>query len=226
MKKFSYIIILILIIGCGSSEKNSIKNTEHESNTTLSYIEPQDENISNLIFLEDSFVRNNKQNEGIQAIWNLALKTSEKKDIDTFDIGINIVKNESNTMGNILIKGISIENNRVTHIDSLIIFGKKASGSTGSIIYDADNNLTQKVVIVEKDLLLIRLGYIMENQTIISKQSFYKKAYYDIHFFISKINIKGASIIEDDYSLQVEYNLFHTFFKGTNTINGLIIIKD
>jgi hypothetical protein len=98
------------------------------------------------------------------------------------------------------------------------------SGSTGSIIYDKDYNITQNSVKLKNNILYLQLGYIMANQTVVSKNSFKKKAHYEINTFISKLNI-NLDKIEEEYLLQVEFNKFYTFKKNTQKISGLVIIE-
>ena len=184
-----------------------------------------DNNHSGQSVLEDAFVRYGKSSDVIQSIWNLSFKLFEDKRKNSFDIGIHIIKDNPLTIGNILIKGIMVEDNKVIAVDSLTVFGKKSSGSTGSIEYNSQSNITFNSVRLEEKTLFINLGYIMEKQTIVSKRSFQKKAYYDIKMYVSNLNF-GAKVLDDAYRLQIEYDKFYTFPSTSHYLSGLIIIKD
>jgi hypothetical protein len=154
----------------------------------------------------------------------LAIPTNN--DVNNINIGIHIIKNEPQTIGDIVIKNISIKNNQITHIDALNIFGKKTSGTTGSIGYNSTHDITQNAVaLLQENSLLIKLGYIMEKQTIVSQESFKQIADYNVTIYVSNLDINGSPII-NDYPLQLEYDTFYTFPKGTQRINGLISIGD
>ena len=172
------------------------------------------------------FSKNYSSTDNIQNIWNIILEIPENTNINNFNIAAHIVKDDPQTIGDIFIKGISIENNKITNINSINVFGKKVSGSTGSIGYDSSHIITQNsVAILQDKLLLIKFGYIMEQQSIVSTKSFKRNAKYNITLYLSKINI-NASTIKNDFDLQLDYNTFHTFTKGTQTINGIIKIGE
>jgi len=213
---------MVLFIGCKPSGdcNNSLKGSD--ANVTSGFI---DNNQSNQSVLEDTFVRNRKSSDNIQAIWNLSFKVFNDKSKKSFDIGINITKDNPSTIGNILIKGIHVNNEKIIAVDSLSIFGKKSSGSTGSIEYNSDSNITFNSVKLQDKTLFVNLGYIMKNQTIVSQKSFQKKAYYDIKIYVSNLNL-GTVILDDAYSLQIEYDKFYTFPSTSHYLSGLIIIEE
>jgi len=173
-----------------------------------------------------SFNKIYKSTDHIQDIWNMVLAIPTNNDVNNINIGIHIIKNEPQTIGDIVIKNISIKNNQITHIDALNIFGKKTSGTTGSIGYNSTHDITQNAVaLLQENSLLIKLGYIMEKQTIVSQESFKQIADYNVTIYVSNLDINGSPII-NDYPLQLEYDTFYTFPKGTQRINGLISIGD
>jgi len=214
---------MVLFIGCKPSGdcNNSLKGSDYD-NVTSGFI---DNNQSNQPILKDAFVRNRKSSDNIQAIWNLSFKVFNDKSKKSFDIGINITKDNPSTIGNILIKGIHIDNEKIIAVDSLSIFGKKSSGSTGSIEYNSDSNITFNSVKLQDKTLFVNLGYIMKNQTIVSQKSFQKKAFYDVKIYVSNLNL-GTVILDDSYSLQIEYDKFYTFPSTSHYFSGLIIIEE
>ena len=215
-------ILTILLLGCGASGTCNNRINGSDSNVTSELF---DENQSVQSVLEDAFVRNSKSDDNIQVIWNLLFKRFTNKNIKSFDVGITITKESPLTIGNILIKGIAIKDNNITHIDSLTIFGKKSSGSTGSIEYGFDSNITSDAVSLHNEFFSINLGYIMENQTIVSKKSFQKEAYYSINIYVSNLNL-GAIALDEAFPLQIEYDKFHTFSTNAQHLSGLIIIEN
>jgi len=223
MKKIILLIYILAINGCGTNG-NSTTNIANDENSSNRYIAPLNENINTLIPLEDTFVTRHKKSANIQTIWNLPFKVFDFKKVQKFDIGVNITKDTLLTKGDILIKGISLKNKEIISIDSLTIFGKKASGSTGNIIYMSDFNMTKNSIKIEKDMLVIQLGYIMENQTIVSKKSFKKQANYNVDVYISMLDMNENNI-DEEYLLQTEFNTFYTFNEETQKISGLVIIE-
>ena len=219
MRLLIFTIITILLLGCGASGTCNNRIDGSDSNVTSELF---DDNQS---VLEDAFVRNSKSNDNIQIIWNLLFKRLTNQNIKNVDVGITITKESPLTIGNILIKGIAIKDNNITHIDSLTIFGKKSSGSTGSIAYGFDSNITSNAVSLHNELFSINLGYIMENQTIVSKKSFQKEGYYTIDIYLFNLDL-GATTLDEAYSLQIEYDKFHTFSTMTQHLSGLIMIEN
>lgn len=222
MKRIFFILFIALFLGCNPSGNcnNIVKGSD--ANITSGFI---DNNQSHQSVLEDAFVRNRKSSDDIQAIWNLSFKVFNDKSKKSFDIGINIIKDSPLTIGNILIKGIRIDDEKIIAVDSLSIFGKKSSGSTGSIEYNSESNITFNSVEFQDKTLFVNLGYIMKNQTIVSQKSFQKKAYYDIKMYVSNLNL-GAVVLDDAYNLQIEYDKFYTFPSKSHYLSGLIIIED
>lgn len=200
-----------------------LKVTDDE--TTVENSKSKINSLADNSFLDDSFVRNRITSNTIYKIWNIPLKVSNFNENETFDIGINIVKEVSGAIGNILIKGISIKDNQINHINSITVFGKKSSGLSSSIIYKEDNNITKYALSLNNNRLLIKLGHIIKNQDLVSETSFKQKSYYDIHIFLTKIGIKGSTTINEDKEFQTDYFDFYTFPKNTENINGLIIIE-
>ena len=207
-------------------EKEVIKGLEVKR-LTQTETESIESNLSNHeVLANTSFIKNYHTTDNIQDIWNIILKIPNNTNINKFDIGVHIVKNKPKTIGDLLIEGITIKDNKVTNINSLNVFGKKVSGTTGSIGYDSRNDITQNAVaILQGDSLLIKLGYIMEKQDIVSSDSFKRVADYNTTLYISKLDINAVPI-SDDFTLQLQYNKFHTFLKGTQKINGLVQIGE
>jgi hypothetical protein len=223
MKILLIISIFYLLLGCKPTGNYTNIVDENDKNIISS---PIDFNQSTQSVLEDTFVRNSKSNDNINMIWNLSFKTFDADVKKTFDIAIHILKDTPVTIGNILIKGVSIKENKIFSIDSLTIFGKKSSGTTGSIKYASDDNITINSVTFQDKILFVNLGYIMENQTIVSQKSFQKKSYYSIDVYVFNLNI-GATLLDEVYRLQVEYDKFYLFpQKKTQSLSGLIIIED
>ena len=174
----------------------------------------------------NSFSRTYNSGENIQTIWNLTLNIPKDINIKNIDIGMHIVKERSGTIGNILIRGVSIKDNRVVNIDSIDVFGEKVSGTTGSISYGKSHNITQaSVVLLQDKFLLIKLGYIMEQQTIVSKESFRKADNYDCTLYVSQLDINGLSS-NGDNPLKLSFDTFYTFPENSQKINGLVRITE
>lgn len=171
------------------------------------------------------FTRVKKSTDPVSDIWNIAFEIPLNSDVTTFDIGIHMLKKYSGTIGNIIAKGISIKDNKVTDINSLVIFGKKTSGSTGAKGYGASNELTKNSVVLLGNKLLFNLGYIIKAQTLVSANSFTKSAEYDVALYVTKVDI-NASKTDANRSIQTSFNSYYNFAAGTQEVNGTLTIND
>jgi len=170
------------------------------------------------------FAKEYKASDSVGTIWNFVIKAPIDKDINNFDIGVTLIRNSDGVKGFILIRGITLKGGAITSISSVKVFGIKASGSTGSIAYRSSNPITQNAVsIIQGDSILVNLGEIMQNQTIVSEESFKRVSKYDVNLYISKVNIEAPVV--GSFSFQTDYNEYFTFDSDTRRLNGTINIK-
>jgi len=170
------------------------------------------------------FAKEYKYSDSVGTIWNFVIKAPIHKDITNFDIGVTLVRNLDGTKGFILIKGITLKGGTITSISSVKVFGIKASGSTGSIAYGAGSPITQNAVsIIQGDSILVNLGEIMQNQTIVSEESFKRVSNYNVSLYISKVDIQAPVV--GSFSFQTDYDEYYTFASDTKRLNGTINIK-
>ncbi|MCK4442173.1 MAG: hypothetical protein KAU90_09195 [Sulfurovaceae bacterium] len=195
---------------------NQTSSTDKNSTTTTQQ-QPEEEEYT-------PFAKEYKSSDSINTIWNFIIKIPTDKDINNFDIGTTLVRNSNGTKGFILIKGISLKAGQITNINSVKVFGIKASGSTGSVAYDSTNNITKNSVsIIQGDSLLINLGEIMQQQTIVSQKSFKRVSNYSVNIYISKVDILAPNI--GSFSFQTDYDEYYSFPSDTKRLNGTINIK-
>jgi len=204
-----------------TDEINSIQNSVSNHNITPT----TDTNSGSSQQPYTPFVKEYKSSDTVSNIWNFIIKAPINKDINSFDIGVTLVRNSDGTKGFILIKGINLKGGAVTSISSVKVFGIKPSGSTGSIAYGSSNPITQNAVsVIQGDSILVNLGEIMQNQTIVSEKSFKRVSKYDVNLYISKVNIEAPVV--GSFSFQTDYDEYYTFNSDTRRLNGTINIKN
>jgi len=170
------------------------------------------------------FAKEYKSSDSVSTIWNFVIKAPIHKDINNFDIGVTLVRNSDGVKGFILIRGITLKGGAITSISSVKVFGIKASGSTGSIAYGSSSPITQNAVsIIQGDSILVNLGEIMQNQTVVSENSFKRVSNYNVNLYISKIDIQAPLV--GSFSFQTDYDEYYTFDSDTRRLNGTINIK-
>jgi len=196
----------------GSAELSQI-NSELSSNYYVTTLE-----LNNFIFTKSKVTT-----DDVSDIWNITFDIPKNQNIENFDIGIHMVKKSSQTIGNIVVKGITIQNNKIESITSVVVFGEKASGSTGSQGYNSAHNITKKSVLLIQGKLVFNLGYIISNQTIVSSSSFTNAAEYSINLYASKLDINGSTL-ESNATLRTSFFDYFTFENPSQEINGTLLI--
>ena len=175
-----------------------------------------------LILDNSSFARVKSKDDNISDIWNMSLNIEANQTIDNFDIAIHILKS-TGTIGNIVIKGVSIANNEITQVSSLTFFGKQGS-NTASTSYPSQHSMTQNAVLLSDNKLLLNLGYIIENQTVVDSSKFSDPANYTIKMYISKLDVNASSITSSE-PIQTGYNSYYDFEIGSQKIDGTLEIQ-
>ena len=205
-------------------EVEFIKNLLLDSEVTT--IEENLSNVNNSSDLTNSyFVKDATVEESISDIWDFTFELPNTQSKINFDLGIHLVQNGTQILGNMVVRNIQIEEKKILSIGSLDIFGSKPSGATGSVSYISKHDMTQNsIALVQGKYLLFKLGYIMENQTIVSKKNFTKVNDYTLDIYFKNIDI-GAKEILEDYPLRLNVEENYIFPKGTQKISGLLHIK-
>ena len=191
-----------------------LADIENSLNTEF-YVDALDLNNS-------SFARVKTADDNISDIWNMALNIQANQTIDNFDIAIHILKS-TGTIGNIIAKGVSMENNYITQISSLTFFGKQGS-SAASSTYPATHEMTKNSVLLIQNKLLFNIGYIINNQTIVSSSKFTDPANYTLKIYVNKLDV-NASVTTSVGQIQTGYNSYYDFEIGSQEINGTLEIQ-
>jgi len=211
--------------------ENEVLNDLNETNLQDLDLENIDTNLSNNFFIDTKDINNSqfkrvkKSTDSVASIWNIAFKIPLNSNTSHFDIGINMLKKSSGSIGNIIAKDITIKDNKLISVGGLVVFGKKVSGSTGSKNYKATHTITKNAIRLLGNKLLFNLGSIINSQTIISPQSFTNTAEYDVKLFITKLDI-NASVTNENNSLQIGYDKYFSFPTASQEVNGTLTIND
>jgi len=211
--------------------ENEVLNDLNETNLQDLDLENIDANLSNNFFIDTKDINNSQfqrvknSTDSVSSIWNITFEIPLNSNISHFDIGINMLKKSSGSIGNIIAKDITIKDNKLISVGGLVVFGKKVSGSTGSKNYKATHTITKNAIRLLGNKLLFNLGYIINSQTIISPQSFTNTAEYDVKLFITKLDI-NASLTNENNSLQIGYDKYFSFPTASQEVNGTLIIND
>jgi len=106
------------------------------------------------------------------------------------------------------------------------MIGESSTSSKGSVAYGERHHITQNALsIVQGETLLINMGYIINNQDIVSPSSFKKVSRTDVAIYVSNIDIGGSRVGEMTIESDADEGLYH-FPNRTESISGVIEIKE
>ena len=102
------------------------------------------------------------------------------------------------------------------------IYGANTSASSSSTSYSSSHTIAQNALALIGDKLLINLGYIINNQTIVSSSKFATASAYNVELFITQLSIDGIAFTDSiDIQINKEQNV--TIESGTKIIGNLVI---
>lgn len=217
------------LITLSSGLEREILESLGESTLSNEILDSLDKNITQKFTLlnieNESFNKTESTTDSIENIWSVLLLLPIDQDISDAKIGVEIERVSSGSSGNIVIQGISIKNNKLLGVESLSFFGKKTDGTTSSTSFDTKSAITQNSIRVLGDKLLINLGYIINNQNIISSSSFRVASTYNLKIYSDKIDI-AATELHQDMKMEKSYGVYTTFPTGAQELAGTIEVKN
>ncbi|MEA2019019.1 MAG: hypothetical protein U9N59_11280, partial [Campylobacterota bacterium] len=161
----------------------------------------------------------------IENIWNISLEIDTSVDYSDFHIGIKFFKREddgSDDIGEFVYRNIGINSGNLIVPDMLVINGIGDSGSGGTYFdsgYDPNGMLTRSIVL-DNNILTLKLGLVMKNQTMVKEDTF--KVIEDYDIFITS----NVPIIVDSKPMNIEIiNESKYNFSNSNGIEGRIEIR-
>jgi len=173
----------------------------------------------------DDFSYVYKTSDSIETIWSIPIEIQLKQTVKDVAIAVGFSKEGSSSNGTMLISGVDITNNSITRIGSVAMVGEKSTGSKGSVTYGAGHSMTQNsLAIIQGDTLLINMGYIINNQTVVSQSSFRKVSKTNITIYISNLDVGGSNIGEISIESDADDGIYQ-FPTTTQSISGVIEIK-
>jgi hypothetical protein len=164
-----------------------------------------------------------KSSDDIEDIWNISFKVDTSIDYSNFHIGVKFYKREndgSDDIGEFVYRGLNLNNNTLSSPKFLIIQGTGDSGSGSTYFYSGynPNDILSQSIVLKDNIITLKLGLIMKNQTMVSESTFKVVEDYDI--------VIGASenIIKDSKDIEVEI-INKSKYDFTNGIEGRIEIR-
>jgi len=160
----------------------------------------------------------------IDEMWNIELDIPQNQNVTNFDIAIHMVKKSSQTVGNFIVQGISLQNNNITSIDSVSVFAIKTTGTATETSYSSFHPIAKTAVSIINGKLFINLGGIINIQDADTIEKFKSVAEYDVDIYASKIDIKAPNLVKNA-SILKNYYEFITFSNDSQIISGTIKIE-
>lgn len=171
------------------------------------------------------FLRIKKTSDTLAEMWDISFDILPDQDIDNFNIGLQMIKLSSGTIGNFVLEGVTIKNNAVTKIDTIYMFAKKTTGLMTYNQYSGSDEKMKNVLTLVDGKLSFNLASIIEQQSLSDQSSLMQEAEYQVSILASKLNLKSSYLV-DKLSLQVIYNKIIDFNSDSQVIKGNIkIIK-
>jgi len=135
--------------------------------------------------------------DDIEDIWNISFKV-DSSNLNDFQIGVKFVKESTGAIGELVFTGLNISDGKIDDPDYILIRGVKSDGTSGGTYfyskYNPDNILSNAIVL-NGDILTLKLGTIMKKQTLVSESSFKAISSYNIGINSDKLTIKKSKII-------------------------------
>ena len=166
-----------------------------------------------------------KSSDNVENIWNISFKI-DNKNLDSFNIGVKILKESSGATGDIVFSGLSIKNGVINSPKTINIYGIKSNKDEGGTYFDSEynpNNILSKSISLNGDILTIKLGTIMKKQNIVSINSFKAISRYKIQIDSDKLNIIGAKRFFSNES--IHYTTDDSFNKKSEIKGDIEISK-
>ena len=161
--------------------------------------------------------------DDIEDIWNISFKV-DSSNLSDFKIGVKFVKESTGAIGELVFTGLNISNGKIDDPDYIVIHGVKSDGTSGDTYfynkYNPDNILSN-AILLNGDILTLKLGTIMQKQTLVSESSFKAISSYNIGINSDKLPIKNSKNIS--LGDLTSYNVGN--FDNKNGIEGEIVIK-
>lgn len=110
----------------------------------------------------------------VEDIWNISFKITPQN-ITSFNIGIKFLKKSTGAYGEFIYYGLSLQNGVLTKPSTLYIKGQKGDGTTATTQFDNTydpNSLRVNSISLSGDILTLKLGTIMQNQTLAPASTF------------------------------------------------------
>jgi len=162
--------------------------------------------------------------DDIEDIWNISFKIDTSVDYSDFNIGVKFVKESSGAMGEIVFTGLNISNGVINNPSYIIIKGVKSDSTSGqTYFYDSYNpdDILSNSVALNNSILTLKLGTIMQKQTVTSEATFKAISNYNVKINSDKLlideskNISLGNLTDFDFS---------TNFENKNGLEGMIEI--
>jgi hypothetical protein len=145
------------------------------------------------LYLRDgNFSRSVISSDPLDKRWNITFKLDNISNQSDIDVGIKITKLSSGTIGNIVIENANLTNGVMGIPSKVSIYGANTSGSSSSTSYGSSHNIAKNALAMIGDKLLLNLGYIIKNQTIVSSEKFATASTYKVEVFITKVSVGGV----------------------------------
>lgn len=131
----------------------------------------------------------------IEDIWNISFKV-KLENISSFNIGIKFIKKSSGATGEFVYNGLSLQNGVLSKPSFLLMKGTKSDGTIGNNSYSDSYdplNLRINSISLVGDVMTLKLGTIMKNQTLVSEATFKAVSDYNISIVPETLDIVGGA---------------------------------
>jgi len=159
--------------------------------------------------------------DDIEDIWNISFKI-DTSNVSDFNIGIKFVKESTGAIGELVFTGLSISNGVINTPTYIIVYGEKSNGDNGETYFYSKynpNNILSNAVVLNGDILTLKLGTIMKEQSIVDESTFKALSNYNIKIVSDKLVIKESKTISLSSLTTYGYDFY------SNGLEGYIEIK-
>lgn len=174
-------------------------------------------------FTTPKLLRIKNTSDTLEEIWNIELDIPQNQNVTNFDLAIHMVKRSSQTIGNFIVRGLSIQNNEITSIESVNVFALKTTGTAVETAYSSYHSIAKSAVSIVEGKLFFNLGSIIGLQDADTIEKFKSVAEYDVDIYASNLDIKAPNLLENSSILMNYYDLI-TFSTDSQRISGTIKI--
>ena len=161
--------------------------------------------------------------DDVQNIWDVNLSITPSTE-ELFKIGVRITK-ANGAFGDIVFHNVKIlSNGTLVNPDKISVYGKNSAGNTGGLILN--DTMRNNSLVYSNGKLLIKLGYIMKNQTNVSESSFTAVSTYDLSIRVDNAIIFNHDTSQEAITLYDEYSEHNIAFdQNSSVIFGKININ-